>query len=279
MAASAFLRSHEAIVSPTSAHVATKETGAIEATGHKVLTVASANGKLDPNAAAKVIAAHLDEHMVKPKMIVISQTTELGTVYTHAELLALRKLCDEHDMLLYMDGARLANAVFAADAGEELTLSKIAAIVDAFYIGGTKNGLLFGEALVICNPALQPDFRYHIKQRGGLLGKGFVMGIQFNALFEDDLFFELGQLANIKGKTLYTGLEKLGYDFVIPTQSNQVFPIVDAKNLEHLRQNILFNIWDKTDTEKIAIRFITTWKTTDEEINAVLKLMSSSGKA
>ena len=174
-AIAAFLRPYEAVIAATSAHICVHETGAIEATGHKCIACPAADGKLTPAAVRAAVAAHPDEHMVKPRMVYISQTTETGTLYTLAEVQALRAVCDELGLLLYLDGARLAAGLAAGGP----SLPELARLCDAFYIGGTKNGALFGEALVLLNDALKPDFRYNIKQRGGMLAKGWLLGIQF----------------------------------------------------------------------------------------------------
>ena len=269
---SASLRPHEAVIAPLSAHISQHETGAIEATGHKVLTVESNDGKVKPEAVRAIIDRHTDEHMVKPRLLFISQTTEYGTVYTRAELTALRELCATSGLLLYVDGARLGYAL-ASDRCD-LSLPDIAELADAFYIGGTKGGLLFGEALVLCNPDLQDDFRFLIKQRGGLLAKGFLLGIQFKALFEDGLYFELARQANRLAARFYTELRALGYSFEIETESNQIFPIVDNRDLPRLTQHVEFNLWNRLGADRTSIRFVTTWETTEDDIQAVLELMS-----
>ena len=268
---SASLRPHEAVIAPASGHITLHETGAIEATGHKVLTIDSPDGKLDPQAVRDVVKMHNNEHMVKPKMIYLSQTTELGTVYTLAELEALRELCDELDLLLYVDGARLGCAL-TSDVCDH-SLSQMAALVDAFYLGGTKNGLLYGEALVLCNPALQKDIRYQIKQRSGLLGKGFLLGIQFKAILEDDLYFKLARQSNAMAAQLDSGLKALGYRFQVPTQSNQLFPVVDNADIPRLAEAIEFNLQDPQGDNQSSIRFVTTWQTTPQDIQTTLNLM------
>ena len=271
VALSAFLRPHEAAIASFPAHISQFETGAIEACGHKVLTLESSDGKIYPEAIEKVLVFHHDEHMVKPRLVYISQTTEYGTVYTLDELRALHELCKANNLLLYVDGARLGYAL--ASNLCDFSLPQIAELVDAFYIGGTKNGLLFGEALVLCNPELGNDFRYFIKQRGGLLAKGFLLGIQFQALFKDNLYLELARDANLKAARLSSELESLGYSSEIETESNQLFPIIDNEELPRLGEHILFNIWDQIGTEQTSIRFVVSWKTTEDEIQTVLKLM------
>ena len=274
-AVSAFLRPHEAVIAPGSAHIYVHETGAIEATGHKVLTVPPINGKINAEDVRSVCEAHTDEHMVKPKLLYISQTTELGTVYTKAELTALRNVCDVYDLYFYIDGARLGYAI--ASELCDFQLNELAGLADAFYIGGTKNGLLFGEALVICNLSLASDFRFLVKQHGGLLSKGFLLGIQFLALFEDELYFDLARQSNAAAAKLTEGLKNKGLSFLTVTETNQVFPIVSEATLKRLEEKIHFEVWagaGRVAGEKFTpIRFVTTWLTADEEIEAVLDLI------
>ena len=193
-AIAAFLRPHEAVIAPESGHICVHETGAIEATGHKVIHVPSADGKLRPEQIHEVMVFHEDEHYVKPRMIYISDSTETGLIYTKGELAALKAACEAHGLLVYLDGARLAMALTAP--GNDLAMTDLPGLTDAFYLGGTKCGLLFGEALVLCNDALKEDFRFLIKQRGGLLAKSRLMGVQFAALLEGDLYFRNGAHAN-----------------------------------------------------------------------------------
>jgi len=270
-ALSAFLRPHEAVIAPGSAHIYVHETGAIEATGHKVLTVPPVNGKVRAEDVRAVCKSHTDEHMVKPRLLYISQTTELGTVYTKAELSSLREVCDVCGLLFYIDGARLGYALSSEYCDFELR--ELAGLADVFYIGGTKNGLLFGEALVICNLKLTSDFRFLVKQHGGLLSKGFLLGIQFTALLEGGLYFDLAKQANDAAAKLTEGLRNKGFSFLTETESNQVFPIVPEDAIKRLEENIHFEVWAGADEKGTPIRFVTTWLTTDEEIEAVLGMI------
>src|SRR5690606_30110389 len=186
LAISSFLRPHQAAIAAQTGHIATHETGAIEATGHKVLTVPGEDGKLTPALVAAVLREHTDEHMVQPKLVYVSDSTEVGTIYSRAELQALSAFCREHGLLLFLDGARLGAALAAA--GNDLAPADLAACCDAFYVGGTKNGALAGEALVVRNQALKTDLRHLIKQRGAMLAKGMFLGAQFEALFDGELF-------------------------------------------------------------------------------------------
>ena len=223
-AISAFLRPHEAAIAANTGHILTHETGAIEATGHKIISVETEDGKLNPSHIKAVLDLHTDEHMVKPKLVYISNTTEIGSIYNKSELLDLREFCQENNLILYMDGARLGSALTSYD--NDLKLSDIPTLVDAFYIGGTKNGALLGEALVICKDSLKVDFRFHLKQKGGLLAKGRLLGIQFYELFKDDLFFELAQHANKMATVLREECSGANFSFLSHSPSNQIFPII-----------------------------------------------------
>ena len=270
-ALAAFLRPHHSIISADTGHICVHETGAIEATGHKINHVATQYGKLTPEDIDKVMIFHEDEHYVLPKIIYISDSTETGLIYTKSELLALRDACDRHNLLMYIDGARLAMALTASE--NDLTFKDLPQIADAFYIGGTKNGLLFGEALVIVNDALKEDMRFLIKQRGGMLAKGRLLGVQFNALLKDDLYLSLGAHANKMARTLVEGIRSKGYDFVIPPATNLIFPLFPKELVEKLSESVMFETWPfVTDTHQ-AIRLVTSWGTTLEEVEDFLKLI------
>jgi len=256
----AFLRPHQAVIAAESGHIAVHETGAIELTGHKVLTAPTTDGKLTAAAVEALLATHDNEHLVQPKLVYVSNTTELGTIYARAELEALSQLCRARGLLLFLDGARLGAALTAE--GNDLTLADIAALTDAFYIGGTKNGALLGEALVIVNPALQADFRYLLKQRGALLAKGMVLGTQFATLFEDGLFFALAEHANRMARHLRAGLEAAGARFVVASPTNQQFIVVTPAQLEALAARYDFERWETRADGAVVIRFVTSWATT-----------------
>ncbi|MEQ8034933.1 beta-eliminating lyase-related protein [Xanthomonas sp. WHRI 6106] len=265
IAISAFLRPHQAVIAVEAGHIATHETGAIEATGHKVLTVPALHDKLTPALIAPVLEVHSNEHMVQPRLVYISNSTESGTIYTHAELDALSRFCRANDLLLYLDGARLGAALTAN--GNDLDLPTIAALTDAFYIGGTKNGALLGEALVIVNPALQADLRYLIKQRGALLAKGMVLGSQFATLFEDGLFFELAAHANTMAQRLRAGLLAAGAHFTSDSPTNQQFIAVSAQHAAQLAQRYDFERWEVRADGSHVIRFVTSWATMPEAVD------------
>jgi len=264
----AFLRPHEAVISPASSHIYMHETGAIEAAGHKIINFFAKEGKADTASVQAVVDAHLDEHMVKPKLLFISQATEQGTIYMKDDLVSLRDLCDEYGLYLYIDGARLSNAL-AADACD-FTLEDLTCCADAFYIGGTKNGLLFGEALVIVKEKLKEDFRHLMKQRGALLAKGFLLGVQFRALLEDGLYLELARHANAMAAQLKKGLLSKGASMYIENDTNQVFVYVRPDRMPLLEEKALFECWGPEEKEGVPVRFVTSWATTEDELDAVL---------
>ncbi len=276
IAISAFLRPHEAVISANTGHILVHETGAIEATGHKIISVPSKDGKLVSEDIVNVLESHTDEHMVRPKLIYISNSTEIGTVYTKEELENLYNCCRENRLILFVDGARLGSALCAE--GNELTLEDMGRFSDAFYIGGTKNGALFGEALVIINESLKEDFRFHIKQKGGLLAKGRALGLQFFKLFENDLYFDLAKHANQMSKILSDGIRELGYKFLIDSNSNQVFPILPNEIIKKLEKNYAFYIWEKFDEENSVIRLVTSWATPKEEVEAFVEELKKISK-
>lgn len=258
-AISAFLRPHEAVISAHTGHILVHETGSIEATGHKVIAMPSPDGKITVKDVELALNAHTDEHMVKPKMVYISNTTEIGTLYTKGELVLLSDFCKSKGLYLYMDGARLGSALTAN--GNDVTLEDLGALLDGFYIGGTKNGALLGEALVIINDALKADFRFHIKQKGALLAKGRILGIQFRELFTDGLFFELASHANQMAERLSKGIHEAGYTFMIHSSTNQIFPILPDSLIEKLQKKYDFYVWEKRTDGLSAIRLVTSWAT------------------
>lgn len=262
---SGFLRPHESVVSARTGHIFENETGAIEATGHKVNSVEAVNGKLSPGIVQQVIDAHpIQPHQVKQKMVYISNSTEIGTIYSKKELQELSQFCKSQDLYLFMDGARLGHAL--SSEGNDLTLQDIAKYTDAFYLGGTKNGALIGEAIVINNRSLQEDFEYHLKQKGAMLSKGRLLGIQFQELLQDDLYFELAQYANKQAMRIKRAFTELGCSWWAETLTNQIFPILDNKQIERLSEKFDFYIWRKVDENRSAIRIITSWASKEEHV-------------
>jgi threonine aldolase len=268
-AISAFLRPHEAVISCLTGHVEVHETGAIEATGHKIITKAGYEGKLRPEDVEEAVLVHNNEHMVKPRLVYISNATELGSIYTKAELTALREACQKYNLLLYMDGARLGSALTSLE--NDLTLGDISSLVDAFYIGGTKNGALIGEALVICTESLKEDFRFHIKQKGAMLAKGRLLGIQFRELFRDNLFFELAEHANAMAGKIQDALVALGCPLLLHSPSNQLFPIMSNEVLGELEKDYAFEIQNRVDADRSVIRLVTSWATREDAVDEFIE--------
>ncbi|WP_261395103.1 threonine aldolase family protein [Membranihabitans marinus] len=265
---SAILRPYEAVIAAGSAHISVHETGSIEATGHKIILIDTETGKLTPHLIAPILDRHQDEHRVKPKAVFISQTTECGTIYTKTELENLSRYCRKNDLWLYVDGARLGAAL--TSPSNDLSLQDLAQMVDVFYIGGTKNGALFGEAIVITNEALQSNFRYIMKQKGGLLAKSRFFGIQFTEMFRDGLYYELGQHANFCARELSEGLQVAGYTFDRPPASNQLFPVFPDQVIEELQNKYTFHIWGPCNKSESVVRLVTSWATSTSAIHAFL---------
>lgn len=257
------LRPYEGVYSPDTGHIAVHETGSVEATGHKVITVPNASGKITPAALRKAHSQFqlIFEHMVMPRAVYISNATELGTVYTRKELEDLRAICDEFQLYLIMDGARLGNAL---ESGVDYDLNDLAGWCDAFTIGATKNGALFGEALVIMNRKLQPYFRFTEKQSGAMLAKGWLLGLQFIGLFEDDAWFENARHANELAMTIQNRVKELGYPLLLTSETNQIFVVVTRQEYEYLSTRVDFEIWEHWNDD-IIVRFVTSWHTTQEE--------------
>ena len=268
-AISAFLRPHEAVVSAKTGHICVHETGAIEATGHKVIHLPSEDGKVTPDQIDQCIIEHEDEHMVLPKLLYISNSTEIGTIYSKQELIALRQTLDRHHMYLYMDGARLGSAL-TSPVNTDLTLEDLPYLCDAFYIDGTKNGFLFGEALVIVNPTLKEDFRFIIKQKGGLLAKGRLLSIQFEVMFKNNLYFDLAKKTNDLAEILRKGIKEKGYSFLVDSPTNQLFPILPNTLVEKLEENYFFYRWCPYDENNTVVRLVTSFTSTEDEIHKFL---------
>ncbi len=265
---SAVLRPHHAVLAAETAHINVHETGAIEATGHKIFQIPTDNGKITVEQLQQALEFHEDEHFVKPKLVFISNATELGTVYTASELERLYDFCLQNNLYLYLDGARLANAIVASEG--QLSLEQVARNTDAFYIGGTKNGALLGEALVITNPNLKEDFRFMMKQRGALLAKGRVVGLQFLALFENGLYYDLARNANAQAQKLKNALENYNVEFLTDSPTNQIFPILPNDLIEKLYRKFDFYIWKKVDQKHSAVRLVTSWFTQDEPVESFI---------
>lgn len=268
----AALRPYQGALCAQTGHINVHETGAVEACGHKVLALPGQDGKITAAQVKEAYDSHwadgAHEHMVQPKMVYISHPTELGTLYTKQELTDLRKICDECGLYLFLDGARLAYGLAAE--GTDVTLSDIAALTDAFYIGGTKVGALFGECVVISQPALKEDFRYLIKQKGGMLAKGRLLGLQFLAMFENDLYMEMGRHADRLAMKLKKELQEKGYRFYMGSITNQQFVIVEDTKLQELEKEFLFNHETRYDAGHTVIRICTSWATKEEHIEKLV---------
>ena len=271
---SATLKPYESVISAETGHINTNETGAIEFTGHKVNAVATKDGKLSPELIQPTLDTHQNfPHQVKPRMVYISNSTELGTIYTKTELQILSKYCKENNLLLFMDGARLGNALTSLE--NDLSLNEISQLTDLFYIGGTKNGALFGEAIVVNNPNVLEDLDFHMKQKGGLMAKGRALGVQFMTLFEDHLYFELADHANQQAMKIKNRMKDLGFSFLSETSTNQNFPILKNTQIEELLKDFQFYVWQKIDDDYSAIRLITSWATPDEAVASFISKIES----
>lgn len=275
---SAALRTYQGVIAAETSHISVHETGAIEACGHKVLALPATDGKITAEQVENYYRNHQQdeahEHMVCPKMVYISQPTELGTLYTKQELEAIAKVCRKNDLFLYLDGARLGYGLAAK--GNDLELKDIAMLTDVFYIGGTKVGALFGEAVVINHNAVKEDFRYIIKQRGGMLAKGRLLGLQFLALLEDNLYFELGARADALAERMREIFRASGYPFLVENTTNQVFPILPDAVLEKLGTKVKFSYQQRIDESHSAVRFCTSWATRAEDVEQLEGLLSRS---
>ncbi|MBQ7786266.1 MAG: aminotransferase class I/II-fold pyridoxal phosphate-dependent enzyme [Clostridia bacterium] len=273
IALSSFMRPFEAAIAAETGHINVHETGTIEGSGHKVCIAASRDGKVLPQGVEAVVHGHTDEHMVHPRVLYISQPTEIGTVYSLDELKALRQVCDKHDLILFVDGARLGSALTCSEA--TATLKDLADLADCFYIGGTKNGLYFGEAMVIVNPALQKDFRFMIKNRGGMIAKGRLCGVMFLAALENDDYFAWARHANAMADKIREGMEEYGVPFFQKTTTNQVFPVVTKEQEKALAERFAFEHWGDVDETHSAIRFVTSWATKEEDVCALVEALKT----
>ena len=267
----AALRPHQAAVSADLGHINSHETGAVEATGHKVMALPSVDGKITAEQVAKMVEEHYAsasfEHTTQPKLVYISSPSELGTLYSLAELEALSAVCRAKGLYLFLDGARLGYGLAASD--NDVTLADLARLCDVFYVGGTKVGALFGEAVCITNPALKEDFRYLIKQHGGMLAKGRLLGVQFKALFEDGLYFQLGKHAVAMADKIRATLEELSVPSLVPGTTNQIFPILSDELLAELEKEFTFVEQERVSPTHRAVRFCTSWATTEENTDAL----------
>ena len=271
---SSMIRSYEGVIATEVGHIATHEAGAIEATGHKVIALPHTDGKLDAAVLKDYLVGFFadanHEHSVIPGMVYISFSTEFGTLYTKAELEALSAVCREYSLPLYLDGARLG---YGLAASEDVTLRDIAELCDVFYIGGTKVGALCGEAVVFTKNNKPKNFMTMVKRRGALMAKGRLVGVQFDALFTDGLYFEISAHAMAMAKLLKKGLIEKGCRIYIDSPTNQQYIIVDNKKMAELREKVAFSFWENYDADHTVIRFVTSWATTKEEVEYLLALL------
>lgn len=266
------LRSYQGVICASTGHINVHETGAVESCGHKVLALPSDDGKITASQIKDAYEEHINngafEHMVQPKMVYISSPTELGTIYSKEELAAISEVCRECGLYLFLDGARLGYGLAAPD--NDLTLADIAALCDVFYIGGTKVGALFGEAVVIRNEELKKDFRYFIKQKGGMLAKGRLLGIQFDTLFTDNLYYEISAHAIVQAEKLRGAFEQKGYPYLVPNRTNQIFVILPDEDLTKLEEQFGISYDHRVDETHSAVRFCTSWATTEANVDALI---------
>lgn len=266
----ASLRAYESVIALETGHIADSETGAIEAVGHKIHLAPPVNGKITPESIHSFATNYTNfPHQVKPRLVYLTNATELGTCYTLAELKAIYECCQAHDLLLYMDGARLGSALVSEN--NDLWWEDVARYTDVFYIGATKNGGLLGEAIVISHPDLQKGFEYHLKQRGALLAKGRVLGLQFLTLFENGLYEALARTANERMKAIKKAFAAKGIKFLTDSYTNQLFPILTHRQVAQLSAHFDFYEWKAIDESHRAIRLITSWATTEAQVNRLVE--------
>ena len=275
----AALRPYQAAVCAVSGHINVHETGAVEATGHKVLGLPSADGKITAQQVRDLVVAHRAndsfEHENQPKMVYISNPTELGTLYSLAELEALSAACRDNGLYLFLDGARLGYGLMSE--GNDVTLNDLARLCDVFYIGGTKVGALFGEAVVYSNSALAEDFRYMIKRQGGMLAKGRLLGVQFKALFENNLYFDISAHAIRMANQIRATFDEMGVKYLVPGVTNQIFPILSDEFLAELGKNFMFTEMERVDESHRCVRFCTSWASTQENVDALCQELKRIG--
>lgn len=269
---SAALRPHQGVISADKGHIACHETGAIEATGHKVIALPSDTGRLTARQIREHCAAHYAdasfEHIPQPGMVYISHPAENGSLYSLRELEEIRKACDEYGLFLFLDGARLGYGLMSP--ATDVTLQDIARLTDVFYIGGTKVGALFGEAVVVSHPALKKDFRYLIKRHGGMLAKGWLLALQFEELFKEDRYFKIAKKAVDQAMRIKEAFAKKGCDFLMDSYTNQQFPILTAEQMAKFSENYVYSVWEPMDAERTAVRFATSWATSDAAVDKLV---------
>lgn len=271
----AVLKMYQGVITCESGHPAVHEAGAIEVTGHKVLTIPHKNGKLTAEALEDYMNTFMNDgnhdHMVQPGMVCIAQPTEYGTLYSKKEMTELKEVCVKYDLPLYVDGARLAYALACPE--NDVTLADLAKLTDVFYIGGTKCGALFGEAVVIPKHNYIPHFFTIIKQHGALLAKGRILGIQFDTLFTDGLYAKVGENAIENAEKIRAVLKECGYRFLFETPTNQIFVVLDNETMNAIGDEVVYSFWEKVDDSHTAIRFATSWATMAENTERLIEII------
>ena len=266
---SSALRPYQGVIAADTGHINVHETGAIEHSGHKVIALPARDGKIDASQVKAAIDAHYaengPEHTVQPGMVYISFPTEVGTIYSLAELEAIHDVCRSSHVPLFIDGARLGYGLCSPQC--DVTLRDIARLADVFYIGGTKVGAMMGEAVVITADELKRDFRYHIKQNGGMLAKGWLLGVQFLTLFTDNLYMRIAQNAINQAMRLRDALKDAGYTMYAESPTNQQFVVITDEELQRLSRDFLLEPWGRVDSTHMAVRICTSWATTDADID------------
>lgn len=269
------LNPYEGVVSTTTGHVEGHEAGAVEFTGHKVLTVPHHLGKMEADDLKNLLEIfYADEnhnHMVFPGMVYISHPSEYGTLYTLEELTSISNICKEYNIPLFLDGARLGYGLMSS--GTDVTLKDISRLCDIFYIGGTKVGALCGEAVVFTHHNAPKHFFTSIKQHGALLAKGRLLGVQFDTLFTDDLYFKLGKNAIDKADKMRAAFKEKGYEFFIETITNQIFIVLENTKMQELKKSVSFGFWERVDENHTVVRFASSWATTDEAVDKLISLL------
>lgn len=269
------LAPYQGVLAAGTGHIATHESGAIEAGGHKVLPLPQMDGKISASDLEHWVTRFYQdenwEHMVAPGMVYLSHPTEYGTLYTRAELEAIHQICQQYKLHLFLDGARLGYGLMAD--GTDVTLETLAQLCDVFYIGGTKVGALFGEAVVFPKPNLIPHFFSLIKQHGALLAKGRLLGLQFDTLFTDNLYFRISRHAIEMAQRLKAAFQAKGYPFYLETDTNQQFIILDPHQKEALAPHVSWSFWENLDDGRTVVRFATSWATRSEDIDALAALL------
>ena len=274
------LRPYQGVIAPTSGHINCHETCAIESTGHKVLALPTDNGKITAQQIEEYYLWHHTspdfEHIVMPGMVYISYPTEGGTIYSKAELTAIYETCQRCGLPLYIDGARMGYGLMSDEC--DLTLPELARLCDVFYIGGTKVGALFGEAVVVMNPALKKDFRFFMKQRGGMLAKGRLLGIQFDTLFTDDLYLKISRHAIDMAHQIREIFVSAGYPLLFDSPTNQQYPIMPDSELAEIGKNFGYEYWERVDETHSGVRFCASWATTQENVDALREAVNNLKK-